>query len=93
MATIERNAEALGKKSAWESASPNQGAEESAEKSAPSAFAYMTSTEARNPKYFLGTFLGTPFGRGTFLSTLLGTLLAQGFGTHFNGCHDRNYIV
>ena len=36
------------------------------------------STEARTPKRFFGTFLGTPFGAGTFRSTLFGSLFWSG---------------
>ena len=48
----------------------------------PSPRLYYTSTETRNPKHFFGTFLGTPFGTGTFRSTLLGTFSLWGL-RHF----------
>ena len=56
-------------KSASESAGPKRGAEESAEKVLRASSLIIGSTEARSPKHFFGTFLGTPFGAGTFRST------------------------
>ena len=52
------------------------------------------STEARSPKHFFGTFLGTPFGAGTFRSTFSALLSGQGFGTSVAGrqdCHFRGF--
>ena len=57
-------------KSASESAGPEQGAEESAEKMLQASSLCAVSTEARSPKHFFGTFLGTPFGAGTFCTFL-----------------------
>ena len=45
-------------------------------------------TEARRPKHFFGTFLGTPFGTCTFRSTFSALLSGRGFGTSVAGRQD-----
>ena len=66
-----------------ESAGPKRGAKESAEKVLrPSSLCIIciAYTEARRPKHFFGTFLGTRFGAGTFQSTFSSLLSGRGFG-------------
>ena len=75
-------------KSASESASPKRGAAESAEKVLRPSSLCIAYTEARRPKHFFGTFLGTPFGAGTFRSTFSALLSGRRFGTSVAGRQD-----
>ena len=92
LATSYRSAEAPSRqkcrKSALESASPKRGAEESAEKVLRPSSLCISNTEVRRPKRFFGTFLGTPFGAGTFRSTFSALLSGRGFGTSVAGRQD-----
>ena len=71
-----------------ESAGPKRGAAESAEKVLRPSSLCIAYTEARRLKHFFGTFLGTPFGTGTFRSTFSALLSGRSFGTSVAGCQD-----
>ena len=75
--------------SASESAGPKRSAEERAEKVLRGPRLCRKSYRRGGPKHFFGTFLGTPFGAGTFRSTLFGTFPGRGFGTSLDGRHSR----
>ena len=63
-------------------------AKESAEKVLRVSSLIITSTEARSPKHFSSTLLGTLFGAGTFRSTFSALLSGRVFGTSVNGRQD-----
>ena len=65
-----------------------RGAEESADKALRPSSLCRSNNEAQTPKRFFGTFLGTPFGAGSFRSTFLALLLGRGFGTSVAGRQD-----
>ena len=92
LATIYRSAEAPARqkcrKSASESAGPKRGAEESAEKVLPHRASVEVAINLEAPSNC--TFLGTPFGAGTFRSIFLALLSGQRFGTSVDGREDCN---
>ena len=92
LAASYRSAEAPARqkcrKSASESAGPKRGAEESAEKVLQASSLCSSSNDARSLEHFFGTFLGTPFGAGTFRSTFSALLPGRGFGTSVAGRQD-----
>ena len=71
---------------------PKTGCRGKCRKSA-SGLSVLVSTEARTPKHFFGTFLGTPFLAGTFRSTLFGTFPGRGLGTSLDGRQARKTLA
>ena len=69
---------------------PQTGCRGKCRKSASAFEPLYCNTEARRPKHFFGTFLGTPFGAGTFRSTFSALLSGRGFGTSVAGRQDCN---